>query len=67
MQKIFSKEQFELSKRILSEEELKVIKNMTNFDSICVNFMDDLWINSPMELGFDGHLICIKLVFSALS
>ena len=39
---------------------------MTSFDSICVNFMDDLWIYSPMELGFDGHLICIKLVFSAL-
>ena len=67
MQKIFSKEQFDLSKRILSENELKVIKDMTSFDSICVNFMDDLWIYSPMELGFDGHLICIKLVFSALA
>ena len=66
MQKIFSKEQFELSKRILSKEELNIIKNMTSFDSICVNFVDDLWIYSPMELGFNGHLICIKLVFNAL-
>ena len=49
MQKIFSKDQFDLSKRILSEEKLKVIKDMTSFDSICVNFMDDLWIYSPMD------------------
>ena len=67
MQRIFCKEEFELSKRILSPAELEIIKDMTSFEAISVNFMDDLWIHSPMELGFDGHLICIKLVFSALS
>jgi len=66
MQRIFCKEEFEISKQTLSKEELKIIKNMDSFESIAINFMDDLWIYSPIEMGFEGHLICIKLVFSAL-
>jgi len=66
MQRIFCKKEFELSKLTLSKAELERIKDMESFESISVSFMDDLWIHSPIELGFEGHLICIKLVFSAL-